>query len=259
MFDYLIGQIIYSVQESSDDELYHYAQRMYVRTYHEENRKIVDVSIQKDERIELYVPMKFDSSSDLKIFMDEHGIDILAEKNRRLDEETEAVSSTEPLTYDSNLPFLGEYLPIKVIDTDDTREVFVQDGVIHMKAGLSSDGIRASLLKLCRNKAYEYFKPKVDHYAKVIGVSYSRLEIDDGRRTWGMFHDIEKHIILSRRLMMMSAFIIDSIVVHELAHGLTLSHGENHDFEMSKILPDYEERDEAFYETCGLLLEQGWI
>jgi len=131
-----VGQIIYSIQESPDDGQYHYAQRMCVRTYHEEERKKVDVGIHEDERIELYVPMRFDSSSDLKVFMDER----------------------------SRLPFLGEYLPIQVIEDSDSREVFVQNGAIHMKAGLSAGGIRASLLKLCRNKAYEYFKLKVDHY-----------------------------------------------------------------------------------------------
>jgi len=232
---------------------------MYVRTYHEEEREIVDVGICEDEHIQLFVPMEFDSSSDLKVFMDEYGIDILVERKRRLDEETEAISNAEPLTYSSKLPFLGEYLPIQIIDDGDSREVFVQNQAIHMKAELSSDGIRASHLKLCRNKAYEYLKLKVDHYAKLIGVRYSWLEIDDGRRTWGMFHSIDKRIILSRRLMMMSEFVIDSIVVHELAHGLAFNHDENHDFEMSKILPDYEERDEAFYETCRVLIEQGWI
>ncbi|MCL2188266.1 MAG: hypothetical protein FWC16_04290 [Defluviitaleaceae bacterium] len=72
MDDYLIGQIVYTIQDSPDDEQYHYAQRMYVRTFHEEDRDIVDVGICKDERIELYVPMPFDSSRDLRVFMDEN-------------------------------------------------------------------------------------------------------------------------------------------------------------------------------------------
>lgn len=259
MLEYLLGQILYPIQESSDDGQYHYAHRLYVRTYHEERRKIVDAVFLGDERIELYVPNKFDSSRDLKGFMDEYGVELLAEKIRRLNEESKKFCNSEPLTYNSKIPFLGKYLPIRIIPDGDKRDVFLQDGAVYMCAGLIDSEIRFLLLKLCRNEAYEYLKPKVDHYAKLIGVDYSRLEINDGRRTWGMFHDIDKSIILSRRLMLMSEFIIDSIIVHELAHGLEFIHGEGHDFEMSKILPDYEERDEAFHETCDLLLEQGWI
>ncbi|MCL2188672.1 MAG: M48 family metallopeptidase [Defluviitaleaceae bacterium] len=257
--DYLIGQIIYSIQESPDDAQYKYAQRMYVRTFHEEERDIVDVEIRDDERIELYVPMSFESEYDLKPFMDENGDAILAERNRRLNEKIEGVSQHESLAYNSKLPFLGEYLPICTIDAGSKHESFVQNGAIHMRSGLSDTEIRAELLKLCRNTAYDYLKLKVDHFAKIMGVSYSNLKIDDGRRTWGLFNDVNKSIILSRRLMMMSESIINLLVVHELAHGLEFYHGHHHNFEMEKILPNYEARDEAFHETCETLLAQGWI
>lgn len=201
------------------------------------------------------MPIPFDSSRDLKVFIDQNRVEILTEKNRRLNKETEAASKSEPQTYTSKLPVLGEYLPIRIINDNDARDVFVQDGAIYMKAELSDAEIHTALLKLYRNEAYKYLKPKVDYFAKVIGVEYNQLEIDDGRRILGLFHDIDKRVILSRRLMMMSEFVIDFLIVHELTHGLTFHHGERHDFEMNKILPDYGERDDAFYETFGSLLE----
>jgi len=257
MFDDLLGQYVYSFTELPDDGKYHYAQRMYVRRFSEEGRKQVNVNICDDERIEVYVPMR-SKPFDMRHFMDENGFDILLEKNRRLDEESKAYSEAEPLTYESKLPFLGEYLPIRVIPDNDSRIVYLQDNAIYIKDGLDDTRIRSALLMLCRNKAYEYLKPKVDHYAGIMGVEYSRLEIDDGRRTWGLFHEIYKHITLSRRLLLMNESIIDFLIVHELAHSLTLRHDEEHDFEMGKILPDYEERDVAFNEACGLLIKQGW-
>jgi predicted metal-dependent hydrolase len=257
--DYLLGQISYPIQESPDDEQYHYAQRLYVRRFSEAGRKKVNVQIHEDERIEVYVPMWDNPAKMLKAFMEENADTILVEKNRRFDEDTKAVSNAESLTYNSTLPFLGEYLPIRIMEDSDNRDVFIQNGAIYLKNELDDKRIRQALLKLCRNMVYEYFKPKVDHYAKVIGVSYSQLEIDDGRRTWGVFNEWDKSIVLSRRLMMMSESTIDFLIVHELAHGLVFQHSEEHDFEMGKILPDYEERDEAFFETCRTLMEQGWI
>jgi len=259
MIDYLLGQIIHCIQESPDDKQYHYAQRMYIRTFHDERCKLVDVVFRDDECVELYVPTQFDSSRDLKDFMEENGDAIFAEKKRRLDEESKIGFKSEPLTYGSTVPFLGESLPIRAINDDDSHEVFLQDGFIFIKAGLSDTEIRAAVLKLCRNTAYEYMKPKVDHYAKIMGVEYSRLEIDDGRRTLGSFHDIYKSITLSRRLMLTNESIIDFMIVHELAHASTLRHDENHDFEMEKFLPDYEERDVAFSKTCDFLIEKGWL
>jgi len=256
--DYLLGQIVYSIHESSDDEQYHYAQRMFVRRFCEEGREEINVIIHENESVELYVPMWFEPE-DTKRFLDENGQAILDERKRRFDEDNKAHSKAEPLTYESKLPLLGKNLPIRVMPNDDVREVFLKDDTVYMKAGLDDAGICASLLKLCRNMAYEYLKPKVGHFAKLMGVDYSRLEIDDGRRTWGSYHDIDKSVTFSRRLLLMSEDIIDFLIVHELAHFTTLRHDEELDFEMGKILPDHEERDEVFYDTCRLLMEQGWI
>jgi len=156
--NYLIGQVVYSIQESPDDEQYHYAQRMFVRRFREEGRKEISVNICEDETVEIYVPTWFEPE-DTKRFLDENGRAILDERAMRLDEDRIKHSNAKPLTYDSKLPFLGESLPIQIISSDDVREVFIQDNAIHMKADLDDAGIHATLLKLCRNMAYEYLKP----------------------------------------------------------------------------------------------------
>lgn len=58
---------------------------------------------------------------------------------------------------------------------------------------------------------------------------------------------------------MMSKDVIDSLIVHELAHTKVFAHKKEFYDEILKVMPDYKEADEAFLETASMLFEQGWI
>ena len=150
-------------------------------------------------------------------------------------------------------------MPIRILPDGDESGGCIRDGAVYLKPGLSGNEIREETLRLMGELAYGIFKPKLDNFAKAMNVRYSRLLIDDGRRSFGLYNQVNGDIFHSRRLLMMSDAVIDFLIVHELAHAEEFTHSEEHDAVMEKIIPDYNERDDAFHETCERLIKQGWL
>jgi hypothetical protein len=253
---YEYGPIQISVRIS--DEPYEegkYAPHLHIKAYHSTRRKI-NITPCKNELIEMEVPKKF-KRSDLETFVSICGKDILERLRNFLDAERE--SPPEPLTYNSKVPFLGKYVPIRILPNTSTDNGYFNNGAVCLKAGLSGDEIRDAVLGLLGDMAYGFLKKRLDYYAKIMNVYYSSLEIDDGRRAWGSYNQDTKVIFMSRRILMMSKNVIDSLIVHELAHTKVFAHKKEFYDEILKVMPDYEEADKAFLGAANLLFEQGWI
>ena len=239
---------------TSPYEVGKFAPHLHIQAYHE-NRKKVVVIPHEHEVIELLIPQRF-TLSDTQQFVAENEQELLDGLNAYIDNKYKA---PQPITYESKVPFLGEYLPIHILPDNDDSDGYFRDGAFYVKDGLPGFVIRSIVLKRLGEMAYDYFKPKTDHFAKKMGVEYKSLEIDDGRRSFGSYNMLTNVIFLSRRLLMLSEQIIDFLIVHELAHTEVFQHSEEHDAEMGKILPDYEDYDDAFHDDCKLLIKQGWI
>ena len=231
-----------------------YAPHLYVKAYHT-NRKKVVITGCVGEHIEMEVPRKF-KRADMETFISICGKEILEWLQKHLDDEQK--NPPEPLTYESKVPYLGKYVPIHVLP-DNNGAGYIEDDAVYLKSGLSGDGIRNAVLDLFGDMAYKVLKKRLDHYAEIMGVKYSRLEIDDGRRGWGSYNMDTKVIFMSRRLMMVSQDAIDSLIIHELAHVKEFGHNDDFYNEVLKIMPDYDDVDEAFLDAASKLFEQGWI
>lgn len=231
-----------------------FAPHLHIKAYHEKV-KTIDISLRPDEVVEMSVPQGF-TKRDMLTFIEQNGEEIYGKLQEALDGESD--QSAMPLTHNSTVPFLGKSLPIILLD--DAKELCrLTDHAVYIKCGLSDKEMRTAVLDMLGENAYTYFKSKLDHYAAAMKVSYSCLEIDDGRRTFGSYNDSTKVVFLSRRLLMMDEPVIDFLIVHELAHAVYLPHGEAHDAVMRGILPNFDELDDAFYDNCNKLLEQGWM
>ena len=232
-----------------------YAPYLHIRAYHT-NRKTIKITPCDNEIIEMDVPKKF-KRADLETFISINGKKILERLRDFLDAERK--NPPELLTYDSKVPFFGKYIPIQSLPDENNSGGYFDNDFVYIQAGLSSDAIHDAVLGLLGDIAYGILKKRLDHYASIMDVRYSRFEIDDGRRTWGSYNQETRVIFLSRRILMMSERIIDSLIIHELAHIKVFMHNEELYDEILKIMPDYDEIDDAFFEAAGKLFEQGWI
>jgi len=233
-----------------------YARYLHVRAYHVPKCKRIKLMPCADESLEMDVPYGF-YRADLEAFIAENGERIYNEIQELLDDEWPELP--ESLSYGSKVPFLGEYLPIRVLPGDDDSNGYFGDGAVYLKPGLSSSGIRSAVLDMFGSIAYGILKKRLDHYAQLMDVQYSALKIDDGRRTFGSYNKETHVIFLSRRTLMLSEAGIDSLIIHELAHIKEFNHNEEFLVEILKVMPDYEEVDEATGEAMQRLFTEGWI
>jgi len=229
---------------------------LHVRAYHVPKCKRIKLRLCEDESIELDVPYGFHLEH-LEAFIAENGERIYDDIQLGLDEQRD--DPPEPLTCDSKVPFLGEYVPIRILLDDNDSDGYFDDEAVYLKPGLSGGKIRRAVLDIFGNIAYDILKKRIDHYAKIMGVRYSALKIHDGRRTFGSYNQETYVIFLSRRALMLSEVGIDSLIIHELAHIKEFGHNEDFLNEILKIMPDYLEVDEAAHEAIGQLFLKGWI
>lgn len=231
-----------------------YAPRLHVQAYHMSRGKQIHVRIGENEMINLEIP-KDCKLADTKRFVAENEAKFFHRMKEMLDNQLDIMP--EPFSYESTVPFLGNDLPINPISTG--KKPTIGDDAFYLHEGLSGEELREAALELIAEQAYGILKPKLDHFAKRMGLGFSSLEIDDGRRTFGTFNINTKEVFLSRRLLMLSEPVIDFLIVHELAHNESHAHGKEHDAVMGGALPNFDDLDDAFNESVSRLIEQGWV
>jgi len=76
-----------------------------------------------------------------------------------------------------------------------------------------------------KQQAYSYLIPKLDYYALQIGVFYQSLTVKGYKSRWGSCYS-DGRIQFNWRLMQAPEWVIDYVVVHELAHLVHANHSK---------------------------------
>ena len=231
-----------------------YAPQLHVRANHMPRGKKPHHGFTRSERIVMDIPKAW-TFADTKKYIVENETELYTTLQKMLDNEYDVMP--EPITYGGVFPYLGKDLTIRIVEENGSPRI--EGDAIYIPAGLEDKELRAAALDLLIDKAYPLLLPKIQHYSKIMSLSFSSVEIDDSRRTFGWFNDVTKEIVFSRRLLMLSEPIIDFLIVHELAHNGCVSHNKRHDAVIASILPNLEELDKAFNEGGGRLFKLGWI
>lgn len=74
-------------------------------------------------------------------------------------------------------------------------------------------------------RAKEHILPRVERHARSLGVRYGRVRIVDNRYRWGSC-TVRGNVNINWRLIKAPAFVIDYVIVHELAHLIEPNHTE---------------------------------
>ncbi|WEJ62070.1 M48 family metallopeptidase [Thiomicrorhabdus lithotrophica] len=83
-----------------------------------------------------------------------------------------------------------------------------------------------SLEQFFKQTAQDYLKPKLDFYAEQMGVSYRSLTVKGYKSRWGSCYS-DGRIQFNWRLMQAPKWVIDYVVVHELAHLVHANHSKD--------------------------------
>lgn len=104
------------------------------------------------------------------------------------------------------------------------------------------------------NKAKEKLVPRVKLHARAIGVDVAEVKIADSRYRWGSC-TLKNNVNLNWRLIKAPMFVIDYVIVHELAHLIEGNHTPRFWNIVSTQTPTME-KAKAWLKEHGQLLEQ---
>lgn len=99
---------------------------------------------------------------------------------------------------------------------------------------------KAILEQWYKRKAKEKITPLVERYAKQLGVEYKEVFISDLKYRWGSC-TLKGNLNFNWRLIKAPQFVINYVVIHELAHLIELNHSERFWNIVKVQMPNYEE------------------
>jgi len=94
-------------------------------------------------------------------------------------------------------------------------------------------------IKELKKKAKIIFPHRVAYYANIMGVTYGRISIRCQKTRWGSC-SAEGNLNFNYLLCLMPIEILDSVVVHELAHRRHMNHSRAFYEEIEKVFPEYK-------------------
>lgn len=116
--------------------------------------------------------------------------------------------------------YLGRSYRIEVVK-DGSREIeFAHRFLIPASHGTRRKG---AMREWYVARANEKILPRVERHAHELGVEFKRAKIVDSRYRWGSC-TVNDNVTFNWRLIKAPAFVIDYVIVHELAHLIEANH-----------------------------------
>jgi predicted metal-dependent hydrolase len=94
-------------------------------------------------------------------------------------------------------------------------------------------------IKQCKTLAKKYLTERMDHFSKIMNVTYKDIKINSAHTRWGSCN-AKGSISFTYRLILVPLPLIDYVVVHELAHLKEMNHSKKFWKTVDDILPDYK-------------------
>lgn len=148
-----------------------------------------------------------------------------------------------------SLPYLGRHYSIELVNGDGAIQ-FDEKFIVPRSLADSASAIREWFIA----RAQEKILPRVMMHAKNLGVTYRQAKIGNGKYRWGSCTPND-NVILNWRLIKAPMFVIDYVVVHELAHLIEQNHTPRF-WNIVKVQVAATERAKAWLQKQGALLEQ---
>lgn len=116
--------------------------------------------------------------------------------------------------------FLGRHYRIELIDDGSTEVRFCNRFIVPASLAAKRKG---AFRDWYIARANEKILPRVEQYARMLGVRVNQARIVDNRYRWGSC-TVKDNVHFNWRLVTAPMFVIDYVIIHELAHLLESNH-----------------------------------
>lgn len=184
-----------------------------------EKRKTLGLVVERDKSVVVLAP-KGTTDSTIELFVEKKKF-WLFEKINHSPKFGEPKPET-PFISGKAIPYLGKNYKLDVIK--EPMEGITFKGKFLLSQQNLQQG-KAILEQWYKQKAKERITPLVERYANQLGVAYNDILISDLQYRWGSC-TLKGNLNFNWRLIKVPQFVINYVVIHELAHLIELNHSE---------------------------------
>ncbi len=110
-------------------------------------------------------------------------------------------------------------------------------------------------LNALADKAMQVIPGRVEHFAKILHVTYGRITIRNQQTRWGSCSS-KGNLNFNCLLMLTPDHILDYIVVHELCHRLEMNHSARFWTKVATVIPDYRDCEKWLKEHGSAIMKK---
>jgi predicted metal-dependent hydrolase len=196
-------------------------------------RRTISIIIDKDAKIIVRAPLKvsekeiFNFINDKKGWIRKKQAEVMEQKNRR--KKKMFLSGEKFLFKGKEYPLVYKKKPVNVFEFD--GENFIMDTDYKSQAG-------ELFVKWYKKAARQTIQEKLDFFSKETGLTYNSIKINSAKSRWGSCSS-KKNLNFSYRLILTPEFVINYVILHELAHTVEMNHSRRFWEIVESIYPDY--------------------
>jgi predicted metal-dependent hydrolase len=146
--------------------------------------------------------------------------------------------------------YLGQQYRIELVKTDLAEVRFVQRFFIPAAQGKRVEALRDWYI----DRAKEKIIPRVEVHARQLGVDVAGIKIVDNRYRWGSC-TVKNNVSYNWRLIKAPMFVIDYVIIHELAHLIEGNHTPSF-WNIVRTQAPMMDKAKAWLKENGQLLEE---
>ena len=179
-------------------------------------------------------------------------IEQFIEQKRRWIEEKQkaarkAMEQRPELESGAVLPFWGDDIRIEFYGG---KKAVLHEGVLWLPA----DGKTAQHARKWRlQQAAQLLAPRVDYWAKVTGLTPSRIACGSAKARWGSMNAVTRSLRLNAALIHCPQDIVDYVIVHELVHIIHPNHSPAFHAAVRGFLPGADQKRKALRQYAAFL------
>lgn len=143
-------------------------------------------------------------------------------------------------TQGSEILFLGEWHRLEFVN--DHKKVFLEGNKLYIPAGEVPE-IKEKLIGWYKSEALRHIEERVRDLSRLSGIEYKSIKISRARRRWGSCGP-SGNLNFNWRLIMAPQFVIDYVIIHELAHIKIRNHSVHFWNEVSSLMPEYKKAEQ---------------
>lgn len=154
------------------------------------------------------------------------------------------------LSEGGKISVLGQKLEITV---EKARSNEIEENIVLAKHLVNRTSLTDQLEKVLRDHAREIIETKVEKYSSEISEDYENIYIRNQDTRWGSCSS-KGNLNFNWRLILGPEYILDYVVVHELAHLEEKNHDEEFWSKVRSIYPEYREANKWLSENSSKLV-----